>query len=506
MATLTYRDFVLTAGSTLSGPAGLPASFAVSIFDSPVGQGEVEERVQIPPDLSSRLDALVARKLDADPAAQIALGTLLAEMLLPSLARAMFTASLAALDAGQGLRLRLRLSDELAAIPWEYAYWHGMRGEHTASGFLALDTRLSLVRELALPFPPDVEPSAPASRRVLVVMASPAGLAPLPGLAAEQASLRTALQAIPGLKAVYLPTFAPHDTPGRVTLSALADALLLQPRTDIFHFSGHGVFSPAFPPAGDAPAAPGMGRLALEDEHGELAALSADRLCELLRSHGVRLVFLNACQSGARDPHAVWNSLAAGVLKARIPAVVAMQTKVRDDVAAAFSATFYRALVAGYELDYAVSAGRMAMRSAAGGDAIDWGVPVLYARGAGGVLFRPIEDEAARLQAGHDLPPISDVQVTQNIGQVFGPVIGELHGSLGDLNFFATSSPDSTPQEPPAPGSTSVCPACRAANPPGARFCELCGAGLPRACAHCGGALSSTAKFCPACGRRAENF
>jgi hypothetical protein len=257
-----------------------------------------------------------------------------------------------------------------------------------------------------------------------------------------------------------------------------------------------------------------LGRLALEDEHGALEALPADRLCELLRSHGVRLVFLNACQSAARDPHAVWNSLAAAVLKARIPAVVAMQAKIRDDLAAAFGGAFYRALVAGYELDYAVSAGRMAMRSAAGDDGVDWGVPTLYARGGAARLFQPVVDESARRQAENELAVAPGVQVNQNIGQVFGPVIGEFQGSLGDLNIFEGGDrPGATSGHLKTSGSSSeaalrsgprpTCPACGSDTPSGARFCEICGAALPgepRACRNCGGTLSPTARFCRACG------
>jgi hypothetical protein len=159
------------------------------------------------------------------------------------------------------------------------------------------------------------------------------------------------------------------------------------------------------------------------------------------------------------------------------------------------------------------------MRSAAGNDGVDWGVPVLYARSAGGALFRPIQDEPARRQAERELAAVPGVQVTQNIGQVFGPVIGELHGNLGDLNFFAgdarfpaAPAEDAPPAGPVSgdaaatAGRRSLCPACGGDNPPGARFCELCGAALPRTCAHCGGALSPAARFCPACGTRVQNF
>jgi adenylate cyclase len=49
--------------------------------------------------------------------------------------------------------------------------------------------------------------------------------------------------------------------------------------------------------------------------------------------------------------------------------------------------------------------------------------------------------------------------------------------------------------------SDVTCPACRHDNRDGARFCEACGARLPRLCAACGTALRPTARFCDECGQ-----
>jgi adenylate cyclase len=46
-----------------------------------------------------------------------------------------------------------------------------------------------------------------------------------------------------------------------------------------------------------------------------------------------------------------------------------------------------------------------------------------------------------------------------------------------------------------------TCPQCQHANRPAAKFCENCGAGLPRLCASCGTPLRPTAKFCDECGQ-----
>src|SRR5262249_47613663 len=50
-------------------------------------------------------------------------------------------------------------------------------------------------------------------------------------------------------------------------------------------------------------------------------------------------------------------------------------------------------------------------------------------------------------------------------------------------------------------GPLMKCLSCEHVNTIQAKFCEQCGAPLPRVCAHCGSQVSSTAKFCNQCGR-----
>jgi RNA polymerase subunit RPABC4/transcription elongation factor Spt4 len=51
-------------------------------------------------------------------------------------------------------------------------------------------------------------------------------------------------------------------------------------------------------------------------------------------------------------------------------------------------------------------------------------------------------------------------------------------------------------------GGGSACPACRAVNGPGARFCQQCGGSMqPAACRQCGTAMQAGAKFCAQCGQ-----
>src|SRR5262245_26899488 len=44
------------------------------------------------------------------------------------------------------------------------------------------------------------------------------------------------------------------------------------------------------------------------------------------------------------------------------------------------------------------------------------------------------------------------------------------------------------------------CPSCNSQNPERAKFCNACGASLPRRCPACGASNQPTAKFCNECG------
>lgn len=420
MAIEIYHDVVLVADDVTTGDGGQPETFTVHVFDSPVGQGEQRERVTVPPELDRRIRQLERRALDADPDLQYDLGEMLAALLLPPYARQLFDASLKRLRDGEGLRLRLRLDDRLADIPWEYAYVPDAHGERTPSGFLALDPRISIARHEALATPADWF-EAPASRRIVIAMASPGPHDRYPELTQlpqEQAQIKAALAGVPGVQAVFVPDYGTPDATGALTTrsgATLRDlATALMQLADVFHFSGHGEFSSDLGPALFSRV--GSGSLVLADADNQAVPYDVVRIGELLKGKGIRLVVLGACESGRRDGHNVWSGVAAGLLKAGIPAVVAMQFTVRDHLAATFMATFYQALVAGLTVDEAVSAGRIVMRAAMSDSERhlrDWGVPVLYLRAPGGRVFNPVSDEDARRQAEEQTRHLVEQQVRE---------------------------------------------------------------------------------------------
>jgi len=104
----------------------------------------------------------------------------------------------------------------------------------------------------------------------------------------------------------------------------------------------------------------------------------------------LRLVVLNACETAvvggkaAQDPFA---GVAAALVLGGMPAVVAMQSSIRDAHAVVFTAAFYRRLARGMSVEEAVTEGRQAILSQEP-ETASWAIPVLFLRAAGDLFAR----------------------------------------------------------------------------------------------------------------------
>ncbi len=373
MAIVDYRDFEITFRPGSPAPGG-DQDYEVQVLRSPAGEGP-GERVVLQEALWRQLNRLDRRSLSVPEI--IDFGSELAGLMLPEGARRLFLRSLERLDRDQGLRLRLRLEHALSQLPWEFAYVARGLGELDVTGFLGLDPRLSLVRHEALPLTGDLDTS-PRTRRLLVALASPESerFEQL-DLARERRNLELALDKVAGIDSVYLEG---------ATAQTLEEALL--PGADIFHFAGHGEF--AVSGLGERLGSMvGAGSIVLETSDGGAAEIPADQLAVNLRGQNVELVVLGACQSGRRDGENIWSGVAAALMRAGIPVVIAMQFKIWDDAAIAFSRGLYQGLAGGLLLDQAVAAGRLAAFNVVhplradpdrGRFWQDWGAPVVYYR------------------------------------------------------------------------------------------------------------------------------
>ena len=389
MAIRTYQDFVLVAADFGQDVNGIQ-SFTVQVVGSPSGQLEAESRT-VPNDLMRRLGQLDRRRLAVDEIIEI--GERLFDLLLGGEAGALLSRCLSdGLEPEQGLRLCLRLPLELAGYPWEYLYCQRGGGEKDATGFLALDPRISITRQETLT-PRKAYHNKPRSRRMLVTLASPVDNERLE-LDRERENLQKVFQ----------------NSATNIKLDFLEDATVdglvkeLRESVDILHFAGHGSFEETGQGVSFG-SITGEGSILLVDSKGNSAPMPADQLAVNLLGSDVRLVVLGACETGKRDAENVWSGVVAAVMEAEVPAAVAMQFSVWDDAAIGFARSLYQVLAAGLPLDYAVCEGRRAVYNLCnpqrdhvdrGRYWRDWGVPVLYQQTDGDFSLPSLTDPGQR--------------------------------------------------------------------------------------------------------------
>jgi hypothetical protein len=417
----TYHEFELLAEAPTFDATGL-RGLTVRVIASPAGElptVPVALDAPVAGQLTAALDGLERRMLD--PTSVIGLGEALADLLFPTDVRALLVTSLAVLGRDEGLRIRLRLDPELAELPWEFAWVEHQRGQRDATGFLALDPRISLVRHETVAGTVEVDP-APRDRRVVAALANPVvGDEPPLNLDAERLNLENALAGVPGISVDFVTD---------ATIQALSEALL--DGADVFHFAGHGF----------------QDELVLVDRDHAPSTVGAAQLAVNLRGRGVQVAVLGACESAARSRRDRWSGVATKLIAERIPAVVAMQYRIGDSTAITFGDHLYRALAAGLSLDEAVSVGRLAIYNAttSGPDALkrarlwrDWGVPVLYLRPDVTLSLASVKDPKERERLAADLDV--DVRVRVKDVRKGGKVVGTEAGVItsGKLRVSVTA-------------------------------------------------------------------
>ena len=201
-------------------------------------------------------------------------------------------------------------------------------------------------------------------------------------LMVEAQPISTAELAVEDEEALIRYRFEPLIESGLVEIEVLAEATpdLLHDRVfaswlkrrpyDIVHFIGHGEF--------DREA--DEGRLLFVSRDGGAQPVNVQTLREILCGREIKVVFLNACDTGRDAPRTLNRGLAQALVQGGLPAVVANQYKVLDPSAVAFAQHFYWALGHGASLGQAAREARIAVNYSIDGDVIDWAVPVIYAR------------------------------------------------------------------------------------------------------------------------------
>jgi CHAT domain-containing protein len=189
---------------------------------------------------------------------------------------------------------------------------------------------------------------------MLFVTASPAMVAPLPGIAQEIATVRSVLA-----------------SSGRVDLQVIEDADVERVkdtvrafRPHVFHFSGHGLLRPET----------NAGELLFQTSTGAAHPVTADQLAVMLYENDVSLAVLNGCDTGVSSTNDAVSSVAGALIKAGVPAVVATVRVVMDEAATRFSREFYRSFVAGFTVEGCMGEARKALSF----DNWDWSAYALF--------------------------------------------------------------------------------------------------------------------------------
>jgi len=240
--------------------------------------------------------------------------------------------------SGRWIRLHLENAGFLANAPWEAL--------HDGKEFLAVQPSIAISR--ALGRAPATPPVHDAPLRLLVTISSPSDLRALSG-DHETQLLRDALGGLEliGRAEVEIVTDGSLDTMRR-KLRAAEEA---GRPYNAWHFIGHGRFN-----------ASGRSELAMTGDNGKTQFIDAAQLRVLFQGHPLRLVVLNACESGAFDCGAA--------------AVVAMQFPISDDAAIVLADEVYGAFAAGAGILGAMTNTRRALFFRPPG--VEWITPILF--------------------------------------------------------------------------------------------------------------------------------
>ena len=357
-------------------------SYRVSADSSAHGQAEVSASVS---DEVLALAGIFDRATDEFELE--AAGAQLFEFLFGGSTGALFNSALGQVlsDGDSALRLRLRIDPpDLALLPWELAF------DPLRSRFLAASPKILVSRSLGL-----LEPVRPlkvlGTLRLLAVIPEHSGF----DIEEERHTLAAFGPASENRIEV-------ECLEGSVTLEALR-AALRKAEVHVIHFAGH------------ADLKDDEATICLDGPGGTgLERVEAKAFARLLEDQGsLRLVVLNACRGAARSPAVALAGIAPQLLRHGVPAVVAMQSSVRNKTAMRFADELYATLANGRwagQVERAISAARRTLLQQ-NPESADFANPVLYLRSPDGVLWRSVSEgaqpisRAVAIRPARRLPP-----------------------------------------------------------------------------------------------------
>ena len=147
------------------------------------------------------------------------------------------------------------------------------------------------------------------------------------------------------------------------TIKALRQRLRDRKRqVHVLHFDGHGTFDEQTHGQDEHLLdGGGRGKLAFEDDKGQLDLVEAEDLAQVLLNSRVKLAVLTACQSAMGSAEDVFSSVAARLIQGGIDAVVAMSASVLVASATLYVEAFYRGIAEGIAAPIAQEQARQAL-------------------------------------------------------------------------------------------------------------------------------------------------
>lgn len=359
--------FRITAGSTEGEAQGTIAREAMEALASEARYGLRSSVSSVIRDFNLTREATIVSPQ---------LGERLFQTFFQDAIRELFVKSHSAAQARErGVRVKIRIDPReprlagVSGLPWETVQ------DPETGRFLSLDRLTPVVRYLEVSEPNRLAPFR-SPLRILVVIANPEATTPL-DLDSERKTLKNAWRS-DNVEISFLE---------KPTLDALRQHLLSSPQ-HVFHFMGHGGFDEAR----------GTGHLVFETSSGASQPVRDEVLATVLRGEArPRLVVLNACQTGrtsdqsGRHPFA---GVAPALVRAGVPAVVAMRRAISDPAAVVFSKALYQRLAAGDPVDAAVAEGRISLHND-DPESLEWATPMLFMRLPDGYLFATQKESPA---------------------------------------------------------------------------------------------------------------
>lgn len=281
-------------------------------------------------------------------------GQLLFETLLPGGVRRLY-------DTARSLqgseRLNVILTSTIPWVadnPWEFSYDPVRR--------TSLSTEdLHFIRNVMTAIPAEIINDR-QQLSILVASSQPVGLGKL-SIEEEEAVIRRGFEPLRDAGLAHVEVLA------RATPASL-HGYISTGRFSVVHLIGHGRY--------DVDSDKGF--LIFQDDQGNPYEVDDRSVREIFCGRGIRLVFLNACETG-QGGRADFNSgVAPALMAGGVPIVVANQYKVLDSSATFFAQHFYWSLAHGMALGEAAREARIAVNYSLSGESIDWAVPVVYAR------------------------------------------------------------------------------------------------------------------------------